>query len=490
MRLDRLTAALFALALLHPAPASGQDAGVSDVLEQWYTHARRVSPGEWGVVVADASGKVLWSVNATEPMVPASTVKLLTTGFARTRVGGEARRSTRVLGTGHLDTETGEWLGTWALELNGDPTLERPEVAGPSLGSLAAQLRAIGVRKLSGPLTLTSQMGEATASYPSVWSPRHRGRYFAPPVGMVTLNENVVGFVVGPGTRPGSPAVLTTDVPTGIAGLVTIEAKTVTGSRTRLAARREGHGWVVTGTIGSRGAPKGWTFVAHDPRAVVGAVWSRALWNAGIDWDTEPTAPPTDAQAPRVLAEIASPPFDSIAHEINTRSVNIGAELMLAWAAGPRNAAQQLEHHVRDVTGLTSGIHLVDGSGLSDNDRIAPVVFTTYLANFPSTPAGRDFPLLLPANGAGTLKSLATGLPERGVVRAKTGTLGNAVTLVGYLGRPGGMLLVAMMYNGSRLTPARQQQWQLFRTLGADGVVIPASESADFAPADDAATRD
>ncbi len=492
MRRLALILALQASAVLHPAPVVGQDTGVSDVLEQWYAHARRVSPGEWGVVVADSSGKVLWSVNATEPMVPASTVKLLTTGFARTKVGGDARRSTRVLGHGHLNTDSGEWLGTWALELNGDPTLERPQVAGPSLSSLAAQLRAIGVRKLSGPLTLTSQVGEATARYPSVWSPRHRGRYFAPPVGMVTLNENVVGFVVGPGTRPGSPAVITTDVPTGIAGLVTIEAKTVAGSRTRLAARRSGRGWVVTGTIGSRGAPKGWTFVAHDPAAVVGAVWSRALWTAGIDWDV--TQHPIDAadQPQRVLAEIASPPFDSIAHEINTRSVNIGAELMLAWAAGPRNAAQQLEHHVRDITGLTSGIHLVDGSGLSDNDRIAPVVFTTYLANFPSTTAGRDFPLLLPANGAGTLKSLATGLPEKGVVRAKTGTLGNAVTLVGYLGRPDGMLLVAMMYSGSRLTPARQQQWQLFRTLGADGVVIEPQDQLDPGLPDDAlaATRD
>jgi D-alanyl-D-alanine carboxypeptidase/D-alanyl-D-alanine-endopeptidase (penicillin-binding protein 4) len=125
------------------------------------------------------------------------------------------------------------------------------------------------------------------------------------------------------------------------------------------------------------------------------------------------------------------------------------------------------------VTGLTDGIRLVDGSGLSDNDRVSPVVFTTYLANFPRTAAGRDFPLLLPANGSGTLRSLATGLPERGVVRAKTGSLNNTSTLVGYLGRPEGMLVVAAMYNGPRTSNARQAQWELFRSLGAEGVVIP-----------------
>src|SRR5690606_24461019 len=83
------------------------------------------------------------------------------------------------------------------------------------------------------------------------------------------------------------------------------------------------------------------------------------------------------------------------------------------------------------------------------------------------------FPLLLPANGSGTLRSLANGLPERGVVRAKTGSLNNTTTLVGYLGRPEGMLIVAAMYNGSRTTNARQAQWELFRNLGVEGVVIP-----------------
>jgi hypothetical protein len=50
--------------------------------------------------------------------------------------------------------------------------------------------------------------------------------------------------------------------------------------------------------------------------------------------------------------------------------------------------------------------------------------------------------------------------------------------VVGYLGRPEGVLLVALMYNGSRPWAARQAQWKLFRELGANGVIIP----ADTAP--------
>ena len=138
--------------------------------------------------------------------------------------------------------------------------------------------------------------------------------------------------------------------------------------------------------------------------------------------------------------------------------------------------------HIRAVTGATSGVHLVDGSGLSSDDRIAPAVFISYLSRFPMTPEGKNFPLLLPANGQGTLGRLG-GMPGRGVVRAKTGTLGNVSALVGYLGRPEGVLVVTLMYNGGWSHTARQEQWRLFRTLGADAVQIPADESPDVEPA-------
>jgi D-Ala-D-Ala carboxypeptidase 3 (S13) family len=93
---------------------------------------------------------------------------------------------------------------------------------------------------------------------------------------------------------------------------------------------------------------------------------------------------------------------------------------------------------------------------------------------FPATAAGQNFPQLLPANGTGTLRRLNSGFPGEGVVRAKTGTLRTVSTLVGYLGRPEGTLVVSLMYNGSRPAAARRAQWALFRLLGANGVVIPA----------------
>lgn len=464
------------LAACLPAPLLAQaDAPwLTERLDAWYQRSLRSAPGEWGIAVADQSGTVLWSVSPDLPLMPASTVKLFTTGYARSVLGGTARRPTRVVGVGSLDSTSGEWVGSWAIEMNGDPSFERAEGSGPTLYDLALQLAGTGVRRLTGPLQLQSSNGPANAVYPAAWSSRHQGRIFAPLVGPLTVHENIVWITVQPGKRPGQRVRVIETAPDGIGSMVTVSATTRSGRRSRLALRpRAGGGWVVTGSLGVRAAPRRLTAVTRDPRAVLSAVWGTALRRAGILWNPSPYIGAPPSGGPQVLAEVSSPPLDSLASEINRRSLNLGAELLLQWAGGRDRAPALLTDHVRQVVGSSDGVYLVDGSGLSYEDRVTPHAFVTYLAKFPMTPAGRNFPMLLPANGTGTLHRLNSGFPGVGVVRAKTGTLGRVSTVVGYLGRPGGTLLVALMYNGGRPWAARQAQWKLFRELGANGVVIP-----------------
>lgn len=458
--------------------AQVDEGSVSSRVAEWYVSAAQSAPGQWGIAIADQQGKMLWSLNPDQWLMPASAVKLFTTGYARSVLGGTARRATRVVGAGVVDTVRGEWLGNWALELNGDPSLERAEGSGPTLYDLAFQLAGSGVKRLSGPLRVQSADGPADAIYPEVWSRRHAGRLFAPLVGPLTVHENVVWLTVKAGPRAGAPAKLIETAPNGIGSLVSVTATTGNGRRSRLRLRpRKGGGWVVTGTIGVRAAPRRLTTVTTDPKAVLGAVWATALRRAGIVWNrTGKTLTPLDGSL-KVLAEVASPPLDSLASEINRRSLNLGAELLLQWAGGQTQGPAHLTAHVQKVIGQESGVYLVDGSGLSYEDRVSPSAFVSYLVKFPATAAGQNFPQLLPANGTGTLRRLNSGFPGEGVVRAKTGTLSRVSTLVGYLGRPEGTLVVSLMYNGSRPGAARTAQWNLFRLLGANGVIIPADTS-------------
>ena len=85
-----------------------------------------------------------------------------------------------MVGAGSVDPANGAWIGSWGLELNGDPSLERGPGAGPTLYDLALQLASTGIRKLTGPLNVQTSDGVADAVYPTVWSRHHFGRLFDP----------------------------------------------------------------------------------------------------------------------------------------------------------------------------------------------------------------------------------------------------------------------------------------------------------------------
>ena len=467
------TLAFCALSSLTPALAA-QDLTPAERLrvDDWYRKTSdRTSDGEWGIAIGTMGGRVLWSVNSELELIPASTAKLFTVGFSRARAGGGARISTRIIGRGALDSTTGRWMGSWQLELGGDPTLERSGRDGPTLRELARQLRARGIIQLDGALALTSRTGPAASRYPAVWSAEFVGQLYAPPVGPVTLHENTISLTFRPGQDVGSPPTLVSAYPAGVDRLVRMSATTVGGSRRRLSLTADPDGgWTLSGTIGIASRRAGISAVAHEPASVLGYAWAAALDRAGIVWVNRSSPPIVAPGVPAVLAKVESAPFDSVAIEINRRSLNIGAELVLQWAAASQTSGPALlNQHVREVVGPNARIRLVDGSGLSELDRVSPMTQMMYLARYPQLRGAERYPLLLPANGVGTLRGLRYGM-GKGVVHAKTGTLDRVATLAGYLGRPDGVLVISLMYNGRRTHAARAAEWELFRLLGAEGV--------------------
>jgi len=441
-------------------------------LDEWYRRTVSRTPGgEWGIAIGSMDGRILWSVSPELELIPASTAKLFTTGFTRSRVGGDARITTRVIGDGVLEAATGRWIGRWALELGGDPTLERSGRKGPTLRSLARQLRDRGVRALYGPLALSSRTGEAVSRYPAVWSSEFQGQLYAPPVGPVTLHENIVSLTFRPGHEIGSQPVLVSAYPDGVARLVRVSARTVSGRGKHLSLTSDADGgWTLIGWLGVDRPVAGISAVAHDPGQLLVAAWAAALQRAGIQWINPGGPAGLPPQPSTVLAQVESAPLDSIALEVNRRSLNIGAELLLQWASGSQTAGPGLvTQHVRQVVGPEARVQFVDGSGLSELNRMSPLTQMLYLARYPQIRGNQRFPLLLPANGTGTLRRLRGGM-LRGVVHAKTGTLDNAANLAGYLGRTDGALVISLMYNGRRVHAARSAEWELFRLLGAEGV--------------------
>jgi D-alanyl-D-alanine carboxypeptidase len=79
-------------------------------ITDWYRRTEiRTGDGQWGIAIGTMDGRVLWSLNPELELIPASTAKLFTTGFTRSRAGGGARISTRIIGRGRL-AGTRHWI--------------------------------------------------------------------------------------------------------------------------------------------------------------------------------------------------------------------------------------------------------------------------------------------------------------------------------------------------------------------------------------------
>lgn len=470
-------AALLAAAPAAHAAAQTISADLARSLDDWYARSQRLSRGQWGVAIATSSGKVLWTANAETPLVPASTAKIFTTGFARSIVGANARLATRVNGRGHLDS-AGVWIGSWTLELNGDPTLERTARSGPMLRDLAKKLHTMGVRELRGPMILSSGTGSTDTKIPAAWGDHYPGQLYAPPVGAVTLHENRVGWSLKPAGFVGGTPTVVYSIPAGAGALLKVTARTVEGREQHLTLVPMPDGtWELGGTLGRGARIAGVSTIAARPDLVLREAWGAALTRAGIRWNRDLPSLPSMFDRPAVLVEVTSMPFDSLAMMVNRRSLNIGAEALLRWADGSSSAAERLTHHVEDVVGPKASVKLLDGSGLSPSDRVSPLTQALYLARLPRRPGLETYPTLLPANGTGTLRHFARGVLPAGVMRAKTGTLDSVSALTGYLGRRDGVLVISTIYNGPRSRAAKRQQWNLFRLLGAGGVDLAQAQA-------------
>ena len=146
----------------------------------------------------------------------------------------------------------------------------------------------------------------------------------------------------------------------------------------------------------------------------------------------------------KILASVQSPPLAAIVQQMLQESNNVIAENLARQVAISRHqpasysgAATAVTDELKNLGVSPSGLHLVDGSGLSPQDKIAPAALVKVLQLATSTPNIRPLLAGLPVAGfSGTLsagQSVFAGIggPALGAVRAKTGNLDTVTTLAG-----------------------------------------------------------
>jgi D-alanyl-D-alanine carboxypeptidase/D-alanyl-D-alanine-endopeptidase (penicillin-binding protein 4) len=204
--------------------------------------------------------------------------------------------------------------------------------------------------------------------------------------------------------------------------------------------------------------------VARQPALAAAGRFRQVLRARGITarHATVGTAP-ADAYA---LAQVESDRLPEVLVELDRESDNFAAELLLkeigAEADGAGSTAAGAAVVTRDLAAAgvpLQGVRIIDGSGLSLNDRLTPRALATLLRLVWSDPDLRAaFVRALPVAGvSGTLEDRMERRPARGVVRAKTGTTNRASSLSGFVGD---RYVFSILQNGFPVAawPARKAQ--------------------------------
>jgi serine-type D-Ala-D-Ala carboxypeptidase/endopeptidase (penicillin-binding protein 4) len=361
-----------------------------------------------GIEVADEqTGQVLYQSNAGALATPASTTKLMTAVATLAALGPDAR----------FTTEVRQQEGTIVLVGGGDPTLavnQYPSSDYPQPATLAA-LAASAARAL-----------------------RAQGR------DSVRLDYDA-SLYSGPGLAPGWSD---SDVSTGnVTPIVALEA-----DQGRLTP---------SGALQDSDDPVNYSPRTMDPVGLTVAAFAGLLKRDGISVSGAP-APATPSASSTLLASVTSPTVAAIAEQMLLESNNVIAEnlarqvaIALGMPATFSGAADAVMTEARRL-GVTTPISLVDGSGLSPEDGIAPETLVRVLALAASKPQLRAVITGLPVAGfVGTLSSgdsdfggigAPAGGTARGVVRAKTGNLSTVAALAGLAyARDGTLLIFAIM---------------------------------------------
>jgi D-alanyl-D-alanine carboxypeptidase/D-alanyl-D-alanine-endopeptidase (penicillin-binding protein 4) len=480
MTSTRHRALLLAIAVLLPfAPTTAQT--LAQRLD-----ARLDAPGLdrllWGVSVTDLAGRELYSRNGDRLLVPASNAKILAAVTATALLGPDFTVKTSLYAGGPLSD--GVLRGDLILYGRGDPTFSRRCYQADTLAAgacdtdpatrlrdLALQLRARGVRVVSGDVVGDGSYFEETLVHPN-WQGYDLGWWYAAPVSGLGFNDNSLDVHETAADTVGFPPRITFDPDLGIA---TFENHAVTGARN---ARRtfdvvrspSGNRFLSTGVL-PLGTRDRLEFVAiTDPSRFAALALRRELEAVGIKvfGDTRATVDSLAYLTARTgppLAEVTSRPLRQWLYPILNSSQNWFAEMLLkqlgrqfgnagSWAGGREVERRFLIDSVHvDSTQFV----IEDGSGLAANNLVSPHAFTTLLAWVHNHP---DFSMFfdgLPVGGrTGTLRTRFINTPLEGKVHAKTGTISRTATISGFVERPDGQVLVfSVMANHNNLPSGR-----------------------------------
>ena len=420
-----------------------------------------------GVSIIDVgSGEVLAGLNAGEALIPASNLKLLTSGAALRSLGDDFVYRTQIQLAGD---------GSVVVIGSGDPTFgdaealaafDPPMTVEDVLGSIADGVIAAGAETVPS-IVVDDRVFDRELVHED-WPRDQLHRHYCAPVSGLNFHTNTMAFFPIRPRAGGTTPDLQYEPSTSLLD-VRVRAALKDAGRNTVWVRRDGpRTFTLLGNL-RHTLQTPIRVPVEDPAMLFGELLGERLRQRGavLSPDAVRLADESEQIEPgTTVAEISTPITDVLAR-CNEDSQNMYAEALLkttahattgargGWASGTAVLRMMLS----DAVGAQDAADVVlrDGSGLSKENRIPARTLAKWLVVLASDEsAAEPFIGSLPSPGEGTLRRRFRSTDLDNVVYAKSGTVAGVRCLSGYVVDPQSDRTIAfsVLVNGLKSGPA------------------------------------
>lgn len=439
----------------------------------------------WGVLAVNMKGDTLARYNSRTKLIPASNVKLLTTGLALRSLGPEFRFETTLGYTGHIADST--LTGDLYIIGGGDPTTgsvsDNAEKLATTFGKWASILRKAGINRIEGRVIGDPRFfGDQTAEN-LAWSYDDIGTYYGTGTTGLNFFENAQTFYVTPGAAVGNKPYVRPRYPETPWMQFSVTATTS-------KARSSNDLYYVASDLAPyaevRGKfpvdRRGYTLECSNKFGAYTCAYyfykylsSRgiAVTNGYADVDrsgrvrtlgTNMTLPVAAASGKDItkIGSASSPRLADIVDDTNHDSDNFYAETLLRMMGKKFQKSAVYDSCMVAVEDLFRGMGLstanscqmYDGSGLARKNYVSPDFFVSFLRKMARSDVYEPYLNSLPVpGGKGTLEFILRDTPDavKGRIHAKTGSMNGVRCVSGYItsadGNPEKTIVFSLLMN-------------------------------------------
>lgn len=407
-----------------------------------------------GICVRTGDGRTLADIESDNMIMPASNMKLISTGAAIHLLGPNYQYITRIGYDGVV--EKGILKGNLYIIGGGDPTTGSKDSIATPMTELfdiwEKTVRDAGIRRIDGYIIGDGRYFDGMPEHPS-WQWSDIGTYYGSgPTGLM-FYENTQSFRASAGKKVGDPVNIVPSYPeapwmefrynctTGKAG---------TGDQLYMYASDLSPVAEIRGTFGVDRAAKRVDCTNKFPEYTLASYFADRLRSKGI-----PNEGPADfrlctdidassADNLEIIGSTLSPALKRIIFETNHESNNLYAETLsktlgkkLTGSACYDSTYVAMETVLKELGMDTSyGIKMADGSGLSRKNYVSPDFFCRFLIAMMSSPHFEDYIYSLPSPGSnGTLSSNMAKSPAemKARIKVKSGSMDGVRCYSGYV---------------------------------------------------------